>query len=305
MRDEDHRLPGLLLQPHHLVLHVATDQRVERAERLVVEHHRRVADERPRNTDALLHAAGELVGERVLHVLEPDDAEHLAGLARRSDFGTPRISRPNATLSITRRWASSPKCWKIIETECRRSSRSCCVDRGDDVLPSDLDRAGRSARSAGSASARASTCPDPERPITTNTSPGQTSNETSRTAATQPVLARSSERESSASGVPMHLVGVRPEDLPDVARPDHRLRRRAGCGTAWLRPGAVVSGSTVMAAAGSSISGRPCATDHRLATAGAAREPTGRRTSHPGARPRSGVADSTWRCARNASWNRP
>ena len=44
--------------------------------------------------------------------------------------------------------------------------------------------------------------PDPERPMTTNTSPGQTSRETSATAATQPVLARSSARESSASGVP-------------------------------------------------------------------------------------------------------
>ena len=39
--------------------------------------------------------------------------------------------------------------------------------------------------------------------MTTNTSPGQTSNETSRTAATQPVFARSSARGSSASGVPM------------------------------------------------------------------------------------------------------
>jgi hypothetical protein len=44
--------------------------------------------------------------------------------------------------------------------------------------------------------------PEPESPITTNTSPGHTSNETSRTAATQPVLARSSLRDSSASGVP-------------------------------------------------------------------------------------------------------
>ena len=80
MGDEDHRLAGLLLKAHHLVLHVSADQRIERAERLVVEHHGRVADEGARDADALLHAAGELVGERVLHVLEPDDAEDLAGL---------------------------------------------------------------------------------------------------------------------------------------------------------------------------------------------------------------------------------
>ena len=76
--DEDHRLAGLLLKAHHLVLHVAADERVEGAERLVVEHHERVADEGARDADALLHAAGELVGERVLDVLEPDDAEDLA-----------------------------------------------------------------------------------------------------------------------------------------------------------------------------------------------------------------------------------
>ena len=44
--------------------------------------------------------------------------------------------------------------------------------------------------------------PEPDSPMTTNTSPGQTSIETSRTAATHPVLARSSPRESSASALP-------------------------------------------------------------------------------------------------------
>ena len=39
--------------------------------------------------------------------------------------------------------------------------------------------------------------------MTTNTSPGRTSNETSRTATLEPVDSRSSSRLSSASGVPM------------------------------------------------------------------------------------------------------
>ena len=47
--------------------------------------------------------------------------------------------------------------------------------------------------------------------MTTNTSPGQTSSETSLTAATQPVLARSSERGSSASGVPTMLSAFGPK----------------------------------------------------------------------------------------------
>src|SRR4051812_4903054 len=47
--------------------------------------------------------------------------------------------------------------------------------------------------------------PEPDRPITTNTSPGDTSNETSLTAITQPVLACRSLRDRSASGVPTIL----------------------------------------------------------------------------------------------------
>ncbi len=78
VRDEDHRLADLLLEPHDLVLHVAADERVERAERLVVEHHLRVDGERARDADALLHAARELVGELVGDVLEPDEREDLA-----------------------------------------------------------------------------------------------------------------------------------------------------------------------------------------------------------------------------------
>ncbi len=44
--------------------------------------------------------------------------------------------------------------------------------------------------------------PEPERPITTKTSPGLTSKDTSLTAATQPVFSKSSPRGRSASGVP-------------------------------------------------------------------------------------------------------
>ena len=64
--------------------------------------------------------------------------------------------------------------------------------------------------------------PDPERPITTNTSPGQTSNETSRTAATQPVFARSSAREVGVRRAD-HAVGVGAEDLPDALDADQRV----------------------------------------------------------------------------------
>ena len=71
-------LPVSCLEPADLVLHVAADQRVERAERLVVEHHRRVDRERARDADPLLHAARELVGELVRRVLEADELQDLA-----------------------------------------------------------------------------------------------------------------------------------------------------------------------------------------------------------------------------------
>ena len=77
--DEDHRLAHLLVQADDLVLHVATDQRVERGERLVEHQDLGVGRERAGQTDPLLHAAGELVGVVVLVALEADQVDHLLG----------------------------------------------------------------------------------------------------------------------------------------------------------------------------------------------------------------------------------
>ena len=53
--------------------------------------------------------------------------------------------------------------------------------------------------------------PLPDRPMTTQTSPGRTSNDTSRSAIVEPVLRRSSSRDRSASGVPMILCSAGPK----------------------------------------------------------------------------------------------
>ena len=53
--------------------------------------------------------------------------------------------------------------------------------------------------------------PLPDRPMTTNISPGRTSNETSRIAIMDPVLARSSSFGKSASGVPITLCSAGPK----------------------------------------------------------------------------------------------
>ena len=128
----------------------------------------------------------------------------------RSALGTPWISSPKATLSITRRWASSPKCWNTIETVWRRSSRSSDWSAAMTSCPVMwmLPAVGSIRRI--SVRTRVD-LPEPDRPMTTNTSPGWISIETSRTATTLPVLRCSSQRGSSASGVPMTLSACGPK----------------------------------------------------------------------------------------------
>ena len=53
--------------------------------------------------------------------------------------------------------------------------------------------------------------PDPDSPMTTKTSPGQTSSDTSLTATTQPVFALCSARGRSASGEPTSFSGFGPK----------------------------------------------------------------------------------------------
>ena len=50
-------------------------ERVDRAERLVHQQHVGLADQRARDADALLHAAGELIGIIVLVAVEPDQTD--------------------------------------------------------------------------------------------------------------------------------------------------------------------------------------------------------------------------------------
>src|SRR6266516_3919547 len=140
----------------------------------------------------------------------PTNLSTSSARASRSAFGTPWISSPNATLSTTRRCARRPKCWKTIDDVCRRSSRSSVWFAAVMSRPSISTRP--AVGSISLISVRTSVdFPEPARPITTKTSRGQTSNETSRTAATQLCFARSSLRESSASGVPTIRSALRPK----------------------------------------------------------------------------------------------
>src|SRR5205814_5583719 len=75
--DEEDGLPDPLLERQQLVLELAADERVERRERLVHEQDVRIGRERPREPDALLHAAGELAAIALGPLREPDERELL------------------------------------------------------------------------------------------------------------------------------------------------------------------------------------------------------------------------------------
>ena len=82
VRDMDERDPHVVLDALELELHLLAELQVERAERLVEEQDLGVVDERPRQGDPLLHAAGELprlplLGPR--QVDETEDLPHAAG----------------------------------------------------------------------------------------------------------------------------------------------------------------------------------------------------------------------------------
>ncbi len=130
--------------------------------------------------------------------------------ARRASFLTPLISRLYAMLSITVRCGSSPKCWNTMEKRVRRSSRSRDGDavRMSSPLTSTLPAVGSISRVRHRTSVD---LPEPDRPMTTNTSPGATSKDTSRTAATQPVCVSRSLRLRSARAVPTTLSALGPK----------------------------------------------------------------------------------------------
>ena len=237
VRDEHRRLADLALEAHDLVLHVAPDEGIERAERLVVEHDVRVRRERPCDADALLHAARQLVGELVRGVLQADELQHLVG--------TRAGARACHSLHL------EPE-GDVVDHAPVREQAEVLEDHRDGVAPQlaelgaigghhvvtddlDLPAVGSIRRM----SVRTSVdLPEPESPMTTNTSPGQTSSETSLTATTHPVFARSSARGRVGVRRADEPFAVRSEDLPDPLGADRRRARAVDavlrCLESWL-----------------------------------------------------------------------
>ena len=114
VRDEDDRLAQLLLQAQELVLEPRAHDRVDRAERLVHQHQRRVRGERAREADALALAAGEL-GREALPVRLPGRGRR-ARAARRRAPGSAVRCQPSSRGTVpmfpsTVMCGKRPTCW--------------------------------------------------------------------------------------------------------------------------------------------------------------------------------------------------
>ena len=112
--DEQHRLAHLALQPEELVLQALADDRVDRAERLVHQQHRRVGGERARHADPLPLTAGELVRVAlgVAGRVEPDQLEQLVDPGVDLACGPSRAASGTvATLAAMVWCGNSPVCW--------------------------------------------------------------------------------------------------------------------------------------------------------------------------------------------------
>ena len=81
VRDEEHGRPLVALDAKEFVLKAIADDRVDRAERFIHEHHRRLRGESSRDADALALAAGELrwIPPSEPRWLETDEREQLLG----------------------------------------------------------------------------------------------------------------------------------------------------------------------------------------------------------------------------------
>ena len=208
--DEHHRLVDLAAQADDLVLHVAADQRIERRERLVEQQDVGIGGQGPGEADALLLPATELMRAVACPSrTSPTSSSVSLALRRRAALSTPRTSRPNATLSVSVRCGSRPKCWNTIDTLLRRTSSS--VSLSALVTSTSPMRTVPTVGSISRVRQRISVdLPLPDNPMTTKTSPGTTSMSMSRIATTLPVCASSCLRGRSASSEPTIRSGFGP-----------------------------------------------------------------------------------------------
>ena len=119
VRHVDEGRADVAVDLRELDLQPLAELQVERAERLVEQQHRGPVDERPRHRDALLLAAGQLAGQPVAELLEPDEAERLLDAPATPSSATRAIFKPKPTLSRTVMCGKSAYDWKTVLTRRR------------------------------------------------------------------------------------------------------------------------------------------------------------------------------------------
>ena len=119
--DDDHR-HAVFGEPHHDVEHLGDHLGVERARRLVEQHHLRVHRERPGDGDALLLTAREL-GRHLVGLV--GDADPVEQLHRRASRPRPSsclrtLIGPSVTFSRIVLWAKRLNDWNTMPTSARK-----------------------------------------------------------------------------------------------------------------------------------------------------------------------------------------
>ena len=231
--DEDDRLLEPRLQFQQFVLQPRADQRIERRERLVHQEDVGVGREGTGEADALLHAARELMRELVGPALEADHRELLV------DDRVPCPARhaaqfePHADIVAH---AAPGQQRELLEHH--RDPARAQVAQGAGIARADLDarpawvtttrpRAGRFKRFTARSSVD---FPEPDRPISTQISPGATASVAPATPTTWPVSARISSRVRPASRSGNTFFGVGPNTMSTASNE-----------TAGVAPGAVTA----------------------------------------------------------------
>src|SRR5712691_6032285 len=169
VRDVNDRELGAVEQPHQVLDQELAGLRIERRERLVHQQQGRTHRERAGNADALAHAAGELLRERLGEFREPVRSRASAMSARRSEAANLRCSSGNATLSAALRQGSRAKSWKTNVIGLRlcggRSPKSATLPLAGSMSPPTIDSS--------------VLLPQPDGPTMASTSPDATANDTS------------------------------------------------------------------------------------------------------------------------------
>jgi hypothetical protein len=193
VRDEHDRLAEVALQLDHLLLHLHLDQRVERAERLVHQHHLGLGGERPRQTDALLHAARELGGAARSPAAEADHVERALGAldarGRVDPLDLEAVGDVVAHAAVRQEPEALEHHGEVARADVAQLLRA---RRPTSISPSSVSSTTRPAVGGMSRFRQRSSVdlPLPERPMITKNSPRFSRNDTSSTPTTWPVASR-------------------------------------------------------------------------------------------------------------------